>query len=94
MVTINRTGDYEKMLEDLADDDDEEILERVRARMKIFRKNPEDTRLDNHPLHKRMEERWAFSVNDDIRIVYEWVGKTTVRLLAIGTHETVYKKSS
>ncbi|MEK7141783.1 MAG: hypothetical protein AAB800_04575 [Patescibacteria group bacterium] len=93
MVAINRTGDYEKMLEDLADED-EEMLERVRARVKIFRKNPKDTRIDNHPLHKRMEERWAFSVNDDIRIVYEWVGKTTVRLLAIGTHEAVYKKSS
>lgn len=93
MVNIHQTGDYEQMLEDLSCVD-EEMLELVRERVKLFRKNPEDTRLDNHPLHKRMEEKWAFSVNEDIRIVYEWMSKTTVRFVAIGRHEMVYKKSS
>jgi len=39
-----------------------------------------------------MKGKWAFSVTDDIRIVYEWLGKTTVRFLAIGRHSKVYKK--
>ena len=93
MVNIHRTGDYERMIEELSDVD-ERILESVRARVKLFRKNPEDTRLDNHPLHKRMKGKWAFSVDEDIRIVYEWMSKTTARFVAIGRHETVYKKSS
>lgn len=66
----------------------------VDGRTRLFEKNHTDTRLQNHPLHKRLEGKWAFSVNEDIRIVYEWIGKTTVRFLAIGRHETVYKKSS
>lgn len=89
MVNIHRTSDYEWMLEELYGVD-EEILESVRARVKLFRKNPEDTRLDNHPLHKRMKGKWAFSVDEDIRIIYEWVGKTTVRFLSIGHHFDVY----
>ena len=93
MVNIHRNGDYEQMLEELSDMD-EGTLELVRAHVKLFRKNPEDTRLDNHPLHKRMKGKWAFSVDRDIRIVYEWVGKTTVRFVAIGRHQAVYKKSS
>lgn len=93
MVSIKRTGDYEKMLEELVCTN-EEMLDTVQSRVKIFQKNPEDTRVDNHPLHKGMKGKWAFSVTDDIRIVYRWVGKTTVRFLAIGRHGTVYAKSS
>lgn len=68
------------------------INETVMRRVKWFRINPNDTRLDNHELHKHMRDKWAFSVTDDIRIVYEWLGQTTVRLLAIGGHSEVYMK--
>jgi len=54
--------------------------------------NPEDTRLRNHSLHKTMENKWAFSIRGDIRIVYVWIGKRTVRFLAIGGHEGVYTR--
>jgi len=37
-----------------------------------------------------MKGKFAFSITDDIRIVYEWLGKSTVRFLAIGEHEKVY----
>jgi mRNA-degrading endonuclease YafQ of YafQ-DinJ toxin-antitoxin module len=58
-----------------------------------FQKNPNDTRLDNHQLTKTLEGKWAFSITDDIRIVYEWIGKNTVRFLAIGGHPQVYPSS-
>ncbi len=92
MLKIERTGLFERMLDELAKRyEGIDIL--VEQRIILFRKNPNDSRLDNHPLRKSMEGRWAFSVNDDIRIVYKWLGKTTVRLLVIGTHETVYQKN-
>lgn len=93
MTRIERSGRYERMLEGLCRED-RSLLEYVEQRLLWFRNNPSDTRLDNHPLTKTMEGYWAFFITDDIRVIYEWIGKTTVRFLAIGRHETVYKKSS
>ena len=64
----------------------------IDKRISWFAKNSLDTRLRNHPLKKRMKGKWAFSITDDIRIVYIWKSKNTVRFLAIGPHIEVYKK--
>lgn len=92
MVKINRSGKYESDLKSLLIKD-AKLDREIEKRIIWFRKNPEDTRLDNHLLSKSMEGKWAFSINDDIRIVYEWVGNKTVRFLAIGIHQFVYKNS-
>lgn len=66
----------------------------VDVRIRLFEKNPADTRLRNHKLRKRLEGKWAFSIDDDIRIIYEWRGDATVRFLAINRHEIVYTRPS
>ena len=68
------------------------IKKEVVKRIFWFRKNPNDSRLCNHALTKRMKGKFAFNITGDIRIVYEWLGKNTARFLAIGTHHKVYKK--
>ncbi len=89
MIKTKKKGRFVKMFQELVIDDKElEVL--VREKVKLFEKNPDDTRLDNHPLKKRMEGKWAFSITHDIRIVYERIGKNTIRFLAIGGHEEVY----
>ena len=65
---------------------------KYKKRIRWFKKNPHDTRLDNHLLTKKMIGKWAFSITDDIRIVYEWTNQTTVRFLAIGSHNKVYPR--
>lgn len=92
-MKIKLTGEYHVMYTSLVADDDA-MRARILEAVIRFRNNPDDTRLANHPLHKKMEGKWAFSVTDDTRIVYEWVGKTTVRFLAIGTHASVYPQTS
>ncbi len=92
-MKIEFSGEYTSMYAALVADDDA-MRARILEHVIWFRRNTDDTRLANHPLHKKMKGYWAFSVTDDIRIVYRWMGKTTVRFLAIGRHETVYKKSS
>ena len=92
-MNIELTGDYDKMYRELALEKNP-LKTRVVTCIRLFKENPNDTRLDNHPLKKSMNGRWAFSVTDDIRIVYKWMGKTTVRFLAIGHHGQVYKKLS
>lgn len=89
MIKIRRRGDFSRMLNELISQDNS--LEQVIVeRIKWFQGNPQDTRLDNHSLSKKMAGKWAFSITDDIRIVYEWLTKTTVRFLAIGGHKKVY----
>lgn len=69
------------------------LLEKIIfQRIKWFKKNPNDTRLKNHALKKRMKGKFSFSITDDIRIVYKWLGKNTVRFLAIGGHKKVYTR--
>ena len=66
----------------------------IDLRIRWFRKNPQDTRLDDHGLHRRMEGKSAFSITGNIRIVYKWTGKNSVCFLNIGKHEEVYGRKS
>ena len=69
------------------------LKKEIDRRIKLFKKNPEDTRLENHPLKRNLEGKWAFSITDDVRIIFEWKGKSTVRFLAIGMHKEVYPQT-
>lgn len=93
MVRIVRTGRFNQSLDELLFEYPD-LLTAVNNKIKWFQINPVDTRLDNHPLTKRMSGKWAFSITDDIRITYEWLSKTTVRFRDIGPHDKVYKKQS
>lgn len=92
MIKIKPSGRFNLMYRDLVKNDPE-LLDLVADAIRVFEKNPDDTRLRNHALKKSMKGRWAFSITSDIRIVYRWVGKNVVRFLAIGPHRKVYKKS-
>ena len=92
MVRVKQSGGYSTLLEDLCLEN-EDLEKLIEQKVNLFKKNPNDTRLKNHPLTKRMKGKWAFNITEDIRIVYKWVGKTTVRFLAIGRHAQVYTKS-
>lgn len=89
MIKILKSGEYSSMLEDV---NDNELLEIIQYQIKLFVKKSSDSRLRNHALKKRMKGKFAFSITGDIRIVYEWLGKNTVRFLAIGGHNKVYNR--
>lgn len=91
MIRIAKMGRFELMYRRLVKEDPN-LRETIVKRIKWFSRNPEDTRLDNHLLTGYMEGKWSFSISGDIRIVYQWLGKNTVRFLAIGGHNKVYKK--
>ncbi len=91
MLKVRRTGKYEKMFRILVFRDPKHVA-LVDKKIKLFLKNPLDTRLRSHKLIRHMKGKCAFSITDDIRIVYKWQGRNIVRFLAIGTHPEVYKK--
>lgn len=89
MLKIQVRGKFDQMYRDLTFENPE-MKELVLEKIKYFKNNPDDTRLKNHALRENLEGKYAFSITGDIRIVYEWLGKTTVRFLAIGGHVEVY----
>jgi len=93
MIRIKRTGNFIIALRALVKNTPS-IMDEVDKSIQEFQNNPEDTRLLNHSLRKRMEGKYAFSVTHDIRIIYKWVGKSSVRFLDIGTHQQVYRIKS
>lgn len=90
MIKIQTSHQYDRSLKKIFKSHPY-LKQEVRVCIKLFRKNPDDTRLRNHPLRKRMEGKHAFSIDGDTRIIYEWMGKRSVRLLNIGTHQQVYR---
>ena len=93
MIRIKLSGNFNETLR-LMIKDNPNALEDIGLAIKLLQNNPSDTRLHNHLLRKRLEGRWAFSVTDDIRIIYRCIGKNEVRFLAIGTHTKVYRMRS
>jgi len=89
MIKVKFKGSFNGMYRNLTRNDPD-LADKIADIIHLFEKNPLDTRLKNHALRKRMKGKWAFSVTSDIRIVYEWKGKTIVRFLAIGPHKAVY----
>ncbi len=71
-----------------------ELRETIDSKIKLFVNKPEDTRLRNHSLKRRLRGKWAFSITNDIRIIYEKRGNNQVRFLQIGTHKEVYTKKT
>ena len=59
-------------------------------KMKIFLENPFFPQLRIHKLSGKLVGQWAFSVDDDCRIVFEFVGKDQVLLIDVGSHDEVY----
>jgi mRNA-degrading endonuclease YafQ of YafQ-DinJ toxin-antitoxin module len=64
----------------------DEVLEKI----ELFKSVKNHEKLKVHKLHGRLNTSFAFSVNYQIRIVFDWISKHEVVLLVIGDHD-VYK---
>jgi mRNA-degrading endonuclease RelE of RelBE toxin-antitoxin system len=65
----------------------------VKEAIILFQEDPYNIALANHPLRKPMNGKRAFSVNDDLRIIFreKW-NYSDVVIIDIWNHQTVYKK--
>jgi mRNA-degrading endonuclease YafQ of YafQ-DinJ toxin-antitoxin module len=61
----------------------------LRAALRRFAKNPRDPLLRTHKLKGELRSYWAFSVDDDLRVVFRWNGDEAF-LVNIGSHNEVY----
>lgn len=63
--------------------------ELLRAALRRFAANPNDPLLRTHKLKGDLADYWAFSVDDDLRVVFRWDGDRCF-LVALGSHDEVY----
>ncbi len=63
--------------------------ELLRAALARFGADPQDPLLRTHKLKGGLEGYWAFSVDDDLRVLFRWDGEVCF-LVALGTHDEVY----
>ena len=61
----------------------------LRAALRRFAADPKDPLLRTHKLTGDLEAYWAFSVNDDLRVVFRWHGDEAF-LVNLGSHDPVY----
>lgn len=61
----------------------------LRAALRRFAADPQDPLLRTHKLRGELEAYWAFSVDDDLRVVFRWEGEEAF-LVNLGSHDEVY----
>lgn len=68
-----------------------QILTKLPRLFKILNSNPCDPKLKTHKLSGKLKNKYAFSVESNIRIIFKFLSKNTVLLIDIGTHDQVYR---
>ena len=61
----------------------------LRAALRRFASNPRDPLLRTHKLRGDLDGYWAFTVDDDFRVLFRWEGDQAT-LVTLGRHDEVY----
>ena len=61
----------------------------LQAALRRFAADPKDPLLRTHKLSGELAGYWAFSVDDDIRVLFRWDGDEAF-LVNVGSHDEVY----
>jgi mRNA-degrading endonuclease YafQ of YafQ-DinJ toxin-antitoxin module len=61
----------------------------LRAALRRFALDPKDPLLRAHKLKGELKDYWAFSVDDDLRVVFRWQGDEAF-LVNLGSHDELY----
>ena len=61
----------------------------LRAALRRFEADPQDPLLRTHKLKRELANYWAFSVDDDLRVLFRWDGDGCF-LVSLGTHDEIY----
>ncbi|MBI2100958.1 MAG: plasmid stabilization protein [Candidatus Vogelbacteria bacterium] len=67
-----------------------ELKQEIKEGIALFSQRDNHRRLKVHKLHGQLKDRYSFSINHRLRIVFRWLSKDEAYLLALGDHD-VYK---
>lgn len=86
-MKVAYTPQFVRMFKKLESALQEEALEKI----ELFIQDPTHSQLKAHKLKGKLKNRYSFSVNYQIRIIYTPLAKSEVAFLAIGDHD-IYKE--
>ena len=66
------------------------IEARFWEKIEIFKNNPFDPQLRTHKLSGKLKDLWSFSVEYDLRVIFQFVDDQRALFVDIGTHKEVY----
>jgi len=58
----------------------------IQKRLELFAKDSFDSSLKTHKLSGKFSGYWSFSIDFDLRIMFEFVDEKSVGLVDVGTH--------
>jgi mRNA-degrading endonuclease YafQ of YafQ-DinJ toxin-antitoxin module len=61
----------------------------LRAALRRFATDPQDPLLRTHKLKGDLADYWAFSVDDDLLVLFRWDGDVCF-LVSLGSHDEIY----
>ena len=85
-MQVSFTPNFIRQLKKLEPSLKEEAFDKI----ELFQKNSREKSLKVHKLNGKLKDYFSFSVNYKTRIVFKYISKTEIVLLAIGNHD-VYK---
>ncbi len=59
-------------------------------RVEMFKNYPHDARLRTHKLSGDLQAFWSFSIEYDVRVVFQFTDKNRAVFTDIGSHDEVY----
>ncbi len=68
----------------------EDLKRKFWQKLELFLSNPFSPQLRTHKLSWKLEGQWAFTIDEDCRVVFEFLGEDQVLLIDIGGHDEVY----
>jgi addiction module RelE/StbE family toxin len=66
------------------------LRKQFQEKMSLFLEEPFSPQLRTHKLSGKLKGTLAFSINDEYRVIFEFLGKNKVLLIDFGTHDEVY----
>jgi mRNA-degrading endonuclease YafQ of YafQ-DinJ toxin-antitoxin module len=69
---------------------DSRLKRKFWERLDLFMMNPFSPQLRTHKLSGKLNGLWAFSVDDDCRVIFDFPGEKRVFLIDVGSHDEVY----
>ena len=86
MIHIITTRGFDKSFKKKGKSIQKKALERIR----LFREDPYNMLLNNHPLSGEHKKERSFNVTGDYRIIFYNIDENTACLVDIGTHPELY----
>lgn len=82
-MQINRTSRFKRAFKRLPLQIQKDFIKKIR----IFSDNPYYPSLRTHKLRGRLEECYAFDLQDGFRVLFEFSNNNSINLISIGPHD-------